>query len=252
MKNLIITILAGGSGKRMNSELPKVLHLVNGIPMIVKLITEIINLNPYKIIIVVGKTKNIIISTIEKYFNVNNLNIIFAEQLIPLGTGNAVLSTLDILEDNFINLIVNGDNPMLTVETINSAIKNFIINNSQLQITSIYANNPTGNGRIILYENEFHKIIEEKDCTDEQKKINLVNCGIYVANTNILKKYIPQINNNNAQNEYYLTDIVEICKNTNAIKITLFIIDKNKELEIININTREQLDHLNNTLSIKN
>jgi bifunctional N-acetylglucosamine-1-phosphate-uridyltransferase/glucosamine-1-phosphate-acetyltransferase GlmU-like protein len=249
-KNFIITILAGGLGKRMQSTLPKVLHLVNGVPMIVKILKELVNmdLQVSKFILVVGQFKDIIYNTIIQHINIKNIVIEFAIQEIPLGTGHAVLCTLDLLEDNAINLIVNGDNPMLSSSTIKEAFDNFILNKSDLQILAINSDDPTGCGRIILNNNIFEKIIEEKDCNVEQKNIKLINCGIYLVSTNILKKYIPKIKNNNTQKEYYLTDIVEICKEDEGNKIDLYTIEKNKELEIININTKEQLDILNNIL----
>lgn len=244
--NTTIIILAGGLGKRMQSELPKVLHLVNNIPMIVKLLKEIQQLNPYKIIIVVGKFKDIINKTIKQYFD--DINITYAIQDTPLGTGHAVLCTLNLLDDNTTTLIMNGDNPMITSSTMKSALDNFINNKNDLQITTIRANNPTGSGRIIINNGTFEKIVEEKDCSDEQKQLKLINCGIYVASSNILKKSIPKIENNNSQKEYYLTDIVEICKKSKKVSIGLYEIDSDKELEVININTKEQLDNLNNRL----
>lgn len=248
-EKLYLTILAGGLGKRMQSALPKVLHLVNGLPMIVRLLNEAKELNPHKIIIVVGQFKNVIEGTINKYIDLSKLSIEYAIQDVPLGTGHAVLCTLNLLDNDGINLIVNGDNPLLTSKTMRDALHNFINNNNKLQITAIEANNPTGSGRIILHNNTFEKIIEEKDCTEEQRKIKLINCGIYLASTNILKKYIPEIKNNNVPKEYYLTDIVEVCQNDNLNGIGLFVIDKDKELEIINVNTKEQLDNLNNVLT---
>jgi len=247
-KKLYLTILAGGLGKRMQSTLPKVLHLVNGLPMIVRLLNETKELKPYKIIIVVGQFKNVIDETIKKYIDVSKLSIEYAMQDVPLGTGHAVLCTLNLLDNDAVNLIVNGDNPLLTANTMKDALHNFINNNNTLQITAIEANNPIGSGRIILNNNIFQKIVEEKDCNGEQRKIKLINCGIYLASTNTLKKYIPKIENNNIPKEYYLTDIVEVCQKDNLDGIGLFVIDKEKELEIINVNTKEQLDNLNNVL----
>jgi bifunctional N-acetylglucosamine-1-phosphate-uridyltransferase/glucosamine-1-phosphate-acetyltransferase GlmU-like protein len=240
--------MAGGLGKRMESTTPKVLHLVDGTPMIVKIIQELFKLQTKidKLILVVGKFKDIIHETIIKYININKYNIHYAMQEEPKGTGHAILCTLDLLDDDAINLIVNGDNPMLTNTTIQNTLNNFLSSNIDLQILSINSKNPDGCGRIIMNKNIFEKIVEEKDCTEEQRQIKLINCGIYIATTTLLKKYIPQINNNNAQKEYYLTDIVHICKDNN--KIGLDIIDSSKELEIININTKEQLTSLNKIL----
>jgi len=247
MANLIVTILAGGQGKRMNSPLPKVLHPVNNIPMIIRILGEVNKLNPSKIIIVVGIFKDMIKNTIEQYFNLNEITIEYAFQEKPLGTGHAILSTLYLLNDNDVNLIVNGDNPLIKYETLFSIIYKFNMQDNRLQITAINSQNPTDSGRIIIENNQFQKIVEEKDCTLEQKKINLINCGIYIAYGNVLKKYIPLIKNNNAPQEYYLTDLVEVYKNDNY-NVSLYILDVNKKIEIININTKTQLDKLNTLL----
>ena len=242
---LNIIILAGGIGKRMqNTELPKVLHIVDGLPMIVRLLYAVQNINHRKIIVIVGRFKDIIETTNNKYIDID---IEYVIQPLPLGTGHAILCALTALDDNTINLIINGDNPMISCQTLRSVLYNFKNNDSPLQITAINTTNPCGSGRIISNNNTFRKIIEEKDCDDTQRTITLVNCGIYVASIAILKTYIPQIENDNLQNEYYLTDIVEIAK-SNSINVGLLIIDSNKSLEVININTSEQLDNLNKLL----
>jgi len=249
MTKLIVTILAGGLGKRMESPLPKVLHKVDGIPMIIRLLEEVEKLNPLKIYVVVGQYRDIIEQTINQYI-LNDLQINYIIQQIPMGTGHAVFCTLDQLEENSINLILNGDNPMLTKELLQELIFNFVVNQMAIQITAIKLNDPTGFGRIILNNNNFEKIVEEKDCNDLQKQIQLINCGIYIVKSELLKKYIPQIRNNNAQYEYYLTDIVEVCKK-NEVSIGLYILDSSQELYITGVNTKEQLDNLNKILSSK-
>lgn len=255
---LTVTILAGGLGKRMQSQLPKVLHKVNGISMIYRILYELYklkdNVNITRILIVVGKYKNIIKETIEeeiKFWKTSSLlNIIdYVMQDDPLGTGHAVLCTLQHLENEGFNLILNGDTPMLKSETLVEITNYFINNNKKIQITAIESTNPSGCGRIIIKNDMFENIIEEKDCNELEKKINLINCGIYLANNETLKKYIPLISNHNSQKEYYLTDIVDIYRKHTHEPIGLFILEKNKELEIININTKEQLECLNNSIN---
>lgn len=246
MVKLIVTLLAGGLGKRMQSPLPKVLHKVGGIPMIVRLLEEVEKLNPYKIFVVAGQYKDIIEKTINQYI-LNDLQVNYIIQQKPLGTGHAVFCTLSELEDHTVNLILNGDNPMLTTELLENLIDNFIIEKRDIQIAAIELGDPTGFGRIIMNKNNFEKIVEEKDCDDAQKQIQLINCGIYIATSELLKEYIPLIQNNNAQHEYYLTDIVEICQ-INKIVIGLHILDSSQELYVTGINTKEQLDALNNQL----
>lgn len=239
--SLFITILAGGIGKRMESNIPKVLHKVNNESMIIRIIKESLILNPDKILIVVGKFYLDIKKEIEN--NIESDKIIYIMQKNPLGTGHAILCTLPHLNKEN-NIILNGDVPLIKAETIKEIYEYFLIKKSKLLITSINLNNPYGNGRIILNENNiFKEIIEEKDCNDEDKKITLVNCGIYIANSEILIENIPKINNINSQKEYYITDLVKIYSSLNTID--LFILDKNKEKEVFNVNTKNQLYQIN-------
>ena len=181
----------------------------------------------------------------------SNYPIEYALQETPLGTGNAVLSTLDLLNNTDINLIVNGDNPLLKYNTLKNILDTFQNQNKQskLQVTAIDSKNPFGCGRIIISNNKFDKIVEEKDCNIEEKKITIVNCGIYLAYGDVLKKYIPQIKNNNVQKEYYLTDLIEIYNNSGNC-VSLHILDSSKDLEMVNINTKDQLIALNDIIKL--
>jgi bifunctional N-acetylglucosamine-1-phosphate-uridyltransferase/glucosamine-1-phosphate-acetyltransferase GlmU-like protein len=247
----IITILAAGMGKRMNSDIPKVLHLVDGVPMIVRILGELkkLKIPIFRTVIVVGNFGNVIQKTILEYMDNDELNLEYAIQEKALGTGDAVLCSLPLIDDDAVNLIVNGDNPMLKAETVTGAFDNFMRSGYELQILAIEAMNPGGCGRIINEEGKFMKIVEERDCSDLEKGIRLINCGIYLALGELLKMYIPKIKNNNSQGEYYLTDIVELA-NGGGCNIGLYVIDSNKELEVVNINTQEQLTILNNILRV--
>ena len=263
MNYLCITILAGGLGKRMNSTLPKVLHKVNNKPMIVYIIETSLKLNPKKIMIVVGCYKDIIKETIDNYIQSDIIEYVLQET--PSGTGDAVKSTLSSLlksNENVNNIILNGDVPMLKYETIRDIYQFYLDSKSELLITTIKLKNPFGFGRICFKQNrqmdviniphmvnEFEKfqvdkIIEEKDCSPEEKLIDVVNCGIYITNKKTLLECIPQIKNNNAQKEYYITDIVHLCK---GMKIG-YILPENKFNEIYNINTADQLNYVNTTI----
>jgi len=247
---LVVTILAGGKGKRMKSELPKVLHCVDGVPMLVRIVKQVLILNTSKIVIVVGEFEPQIRECLVNWFGQLGNEITYARQQESKGTGDAVSSTLDHIDPSNINVILNGDNPLLTHTTIQYLIDQFNNCKSDLQITAIKSSNPYGCGRIIVSEQgDFQKIVEEKDCSETEKSINTVNCGIYIARGNILKSYIPNIKNNNASGEYYLTDIVEITKNADK-HVTLCVLDESKEREIFNINTAEELDRINKLLYV--
>src|SRR5690606_23889416 len=136
-------------------------------------------------------------------------NVQFVIQKEQLGTGDAVKAVIPFFTDadpDATNIVLNGDAPLLTSDTINGIYRNFIENKYKLQITCISSDCPSGNGRIVTDEaGAFCRIVEEKDCTDAQRAITLVNCGIYVATVKTLVTYIPLIKNDNAQQEYYLT-----------------------------------------------
>lgn len=257
MNNFAVTVLAGGQGKRMQSTLPKVLHLIKGVPMIVRIVEQVAKLNPYKIVIVVGKFKQQIEDVINTHLSKIANIIEYVVQEVPNGTGDAVKSTLHSLNvkqltDGF-NVILNGDTPCISYEMLNTLVNSFIENRSksQLQITAIKLEDPTGCGRIIKDETGvFQKIVEEKDCTDEQLQIKLVNVGVYIATVTVITEYIPLIQNNNAQKEYYLTDIVELYKKDETKEryntVGLYELPESSVDEIVNVNTKEQLDILNN------
>lgn len=244
MDQFYVTILAGGLGKRMGENFPKVLRLVKNIPMIVGIINQILELFPIKIFIVVSPLfANIIKSTVEKY--IINDRIVYVEQPNALGTADAVKCVLPFLDLDVANIILNGDVPFIKKSTIQKIYQYYMLHKSSILITAINLSNPTGNGRVLLNINASpYRIVEEKDCDDIQKNINLVNCGIYIIKSTILKNYIPLIDDNNAQKEYYITDIIQKTV-TDRHVCGLFILDKDQEYEIYNINTQQQLQIAN-------
>ena len=250
MNKIIVAIMAGGLGKRMESNIPKVLHKLNNIPLIIYVINTALQLNPEKILIIVGKYKIEIEEEIKKYINKNIIekSIEYIIQNEPLGSGHAVRCCSDYFKNNIDSniLILSGDVPLISKDTL---IK-FINSDNKISLLINEINNSYGYGRIILKNNVFDKIVEEKDANNEEKLINIVNSGIYYIKSDLLVKYLPLINNNNNQNEYYLTDILEIIKNRENINIKLFLLEKNKNYEILGVNTKEQLIFLENTLRL--
>jgi len=240
-KELIVIIMAGGLGKRMNSDIPKVLHKVGDIPMLVRVVKQAEQLKPQKIFIVVGKYKEIIENTISDYIQLDNIEFIMQEE--ALGTAHAIMCCYDELlkyknENTNTNvLILSGDVPLIRSKTMIELLSN--MNKVKLMVTNL--NDPTGYGRIIENDDIFNKIVEEKDCNEMEKLINKVNCGIYAFDISILCEYLPHITNENLQNEFYLTDIIEIIKKNTQINIDLYIIPQNKQNEIMGVNNLEQL-----------
>lgn len=231
-------ILAAGNGKRMQSDLPKVLHTVDGIPMINRIISEIKKVkygNNNKIVIVVNPNN---IDKIKEV--VNDDTILWAIQNNPMGTGDAIRACLEYLNDEEDSIIINGDCPMMSKMVLEMVIENATNVIPDIQVTAIRSSNPTGCGRIIGI---CDRIVEEKDCTPEELKINMVNCGLYYVKNQILKEYIPQLKNNNNQSEYYLTDTIEMVKKDKK-NVGLCLLSSLFEMEVSNINTKAQLDEL--------
>jgi UDP-N-acetylglucosamine diphosphorylase/glucosamine-1-phosphate N-acetyltransferase len=237
--NLVITILAAGDGKRMNSDLPKVLHLFNDKPMLVRIIETALSLNPEKIFIITGKHHKLIRETLDKYIDINKLW--FVNQTEPMGTGHAIKICLPLYDYNSQVLLLNGDMPLINKDIL----EKFIHSSSYANILVAKFEQATGYGRIIYNEkNELNEIVEEKDCTDEQRKVTIINSGIYLIHSKLLKDFIPLIENNNAQAEYYLTDIVKIIRKNTDIPIGTYLIDEHENKYISGVNTAAELANL--------
>lgn len=238
MDFLTVTILAAGKGKRMQSNLPKVLHMFKGKPMLVRIIETVRQLEPQKIIIVTGKYHNIIQSYLLKYMRIGDIT--FVQQSEPKGTGHAIFCCLPEYKDNEKVLIVNGDMPLMNTETL----RKIVDSDSDVAVLTASFENPTGYGRAIINKRgDLLEIIEEKDCSDSEKLITLINTGIYCIHSLYLNEFIPKIGNENTQQEYYLTDIIKLLKNR-FIQIKTIQLSENENLYVSGVNTKEELTEL--------
>ena len=237
-----VIILAGGMGKRMKSNLPKVLVNFKNKPMIIHIIEQANTLNPTKIIIVIGShSKNLVINiiknTLPKIFN----KISFVEQKVANGTGDAIKYTIPELIDNFPTLILNGDVPNISANTLSSC---FNLNAKNTQILAFTPENNFGYGRIIQENNILKYIREEKDCNDEERKIIQCNTGIYCISFDLLKKYLDKLDNKNKSCEFYLTDIFSLILKYIPNSVNIVTLKKENNNEVYGINTQEQLKFL--------
>jgi UDP-N-acetylglucosamine diphosphorylase/glucosamine-1-phosphate N-acetyltransferase len=230
----------------MESETPKVLHHVLEKPMLVHVLEKAQTLSPDKIFLIVGKYKDMIQSTLEKYIELNNVEFVIQEN--AQGTGHAIQCTRDHLlkyPDHKI-IILSGDVPLLRASTMQMLAQK----DAMASVLVSFMENPTGYGRIILdAKGRFIKIVEEKDCLEEERAIGLVNSGVYCFLSSILCKYLPLLNNQNAQNEYYLTDILELIKLGESVIVDTCLLDVEQNIQLTGINTRVQLNDLNTYLS---
>lgn len=245
-KNKYAVVLAAGKGTRMNSELPKVLMEVHNKPMIFYVLDNLKPILFKEIIIVVGYKKEIVIEKVEEYRKAQNypIPIKFVEQKEQLGTGHAFATTEPLLKNQKGNVLVTaGDMPFISTD---SFLNLFLVIEQEKSIGSIltsYLENPTGYGRIIRDQNNYlEKIVEEKDATEEIKKIKEVNTGCYVFQLPEIFLKLKEIKNNNKQGEYYLPDIIEIYKKENK-NFSCFILKDSREA--MGANTKEELEKLN-------
>lgn len=233
----ISIILAAGEGTRMKSKLSKVLHKVCGKPILEYVIKASRGAGTEKNVVVVGHGGDMV----KEYFKDDP--IVFKDQPIgedvPYGTGFALMQAVDHIEDNSTVIILYGDTPLITELTINKLINYHKENEFQATVLTAILDNPTGYGRIIREDaGDILKIVEEKDALDEEKKVKEINSGIYCFNGKLLKDALSKIDNNNAQNEYYATDVIGILKKE-GYRVGAYVIEDS--IEIHGVNSRIQL-----------
>ncbi|MFA6571026.1 MAG: sugar phosphate nucleotidyltransferase [Bacteroidota bacterium] len=231
--SIAIVILSAGKGKRMlNPTMAKVMSLLGGKPLIGHVLEQVKPLAPEKILVIVGHQKDNVIDYVS---SLNFSNLSFVEQMEQLGTGHAVAQTEQELSEyeNDV-LILSGDVPLLSSATILKFIESHYENDSDLSVLTTETENPTGYGRIVRDSaGVFKKIVEEKDATDNEKLVKEINSGVYLVRSQLLFSALKNVKNNNASGEYYLTDIIEILKNTGAI-VNAFLLAEFEELQGIN------------------
>lgn len=228
-------ILAAGKGTRMKSNTPKVLHKIFEKPLLGYVLDNVKNIVNESFVIV-GHHAEEVTEYVEK--NYNSAKTVL--QSPQLGTGHAVSMVCPSLE-NFKGqvIILCGDTPLITEKTLQEFIDFHNQNNSDLTVMSTIFENPTNYGRIIRdTDNSLKCIVEEKDATPDQKAVKEVNAGIYCLNWEKIKPAFSQLTSNNAQGEYYLTDIIEWGKK-NKLNVNAYIMQNNEE--IYGINSRSNL-----------
>ena len=228
----ISIILAAGEGTRMKSKVPKVLHKVCGKPILEYVIDASKNANVEKSYIIVGHGGEKVKEEFKDH------DITFKTQPIgedhPYGTGYAVMQAIDYIEDNSNVIILYGDTPLITDKTIEKLMGYHKENKYNGTVLTAFLDDPAGYGRIVR-DGKGHilKIVEDKDATEEEKKLKEINSGIYCFNGKDLKYALDKIDNNNAQGEYYITDVITILKEEGS-KVGAYIIDDPREIHGVN------------------
>ncbi len=223
--------MAGGSGTRMNSQLPKQLLKVGNLPMMVHLLNHASALMYDVVLVVSNKNKDIIINTLLEggYIKNNgmgyicgNINVTLCIQPVANGTGGAIMATKDFFANkspDSLVVVLSADVPLITKKTIVNMFDHLTKNDVSGCILGRCTNQNFGYGRIVTdSKNMFVRIVEEKDCTDTEKMITLINTGTYGFKLGPLMGSLSKLNPNNSQNEYYLTDCPRIIKENYQIK----------------------------------
>ncbi|UZJ41075.1 sugar phosphate nucleotidyltransferase [Prosthecochloris sp. SCSIO W1101] len=233
--SLAIIIMAAGKGTRMKSDLAKVLHRVNGRPVIEYVLEKSTALVPDKIVLIVGHQADKVKEATA------NFPVEWALQEPQLGTGHAVIQAEEHLH-SFPGdiLILSGDAPLVSISTLKDFIDNHRTENAAATVLTAHLENPSGYGRIIRHKdsNTVSRIVEHKDATPEELLVKEINSGVYVFKADVLFRSLHQITNDNAQQEYYLTDVFSVCFG-NGEKVCALQTENADEIK--GINTVEQL-----------
>ncbi|NLC23940.1 MAG: bifunctional UDP-N-acetylglucosamine diphosphorylase/glucosamine-1-phosphate N-acetyltransferase GlmU [Oxalobacter sp.] len=228
-----VVILAAGMGKRMHSSLPKVLHQLAGKPLLGHVIDTARLLSPLSINVVYGHGGDAVI----KAFPASDLN--FALQEPQLGTGHAVMQALPHLDESQPTLILYGDVPLITATTLRKLVAE--AGADRFAILTVDLPDPTGLGRIVRENGAITRIVEQKDANEAELKISEINAGIMIVPTGKLKAWLAALSNDNAQKEYYLTDIVAAAV---AEGVPVMSAQPDHVWEILGINNKKQLAEL--------
>ena len=225
-------LLAAGPGKRIKSNLPKVLHKVCGKEMVNHVIDTLRKAEIEDINVIIGKGAELVEA------NTSSRNVSYSKQLEQLGTGHAVKCAIDFLKGKKGTVAVFcGDAPLIKEETVKQLFEVHEKSNNSATILTAILDDATGYGRIIRDGEQVLKIVEHKDCNEEELKVNEMNAGVYCFETEKLLECLEMLSNDNSQGEYYLTDVIGILKDRNQ-KVGAVVTDYE---ETIGVNSRVQL-----------
>lgn len=232
--NLEVVILAAGKGTRMCSAKPKVLHQLAGQPLLGHVINTAKALSPKKIHVVCGHQAK----ALQEAFSNESINWVYQEE--QLGTGHALLQCLDAFSPENAVIVLSGDVPLLTVNTLEKLAS--LASKNPLSLLTAVLDNPTGLGRVLRNDKALIMAIrEDKDCSEKERAIAEIYSGIMIASVTLLQKYLPQLSSKNAQKEYYLTEIIEMAVKD---KVSIGSIKAKNPVEVEGVNTLIQLEDL--------
>ncbi|MDY4078217.1 MAG: bifunctional UDP-N-acetylglucosamine diphosphorylase/glucosamine-1-phosphate N-acetyltransferase GlmU [Clostridium sp.] len=225
-------ILAAGQGTRIKSNIPKVLHKVCGKEMVNHVIDNMREAEIEDVNVIIGNGSELVKESTK------DRNVSYSLQEEQLGTGHAVKCAKEFLQGkDGVVAVFTGDAPLTRVETIKKLVDEHIKKGNKATLLSAYVDDPTGYGRIIRDGEEVLKIVEHKDCNEEELKVNEMNAGMYCFDIKSLLSSLEELNNNNVQGEYYLTDVIGILKSKGE-KVGALLTDYE---DTLGVNSRAQL-----------
>ncbi|MCC6657453.1 MAG: bifunctional UDP-N-acetylglucosamine diphosphorylase/glucosamine-1-phosphate N-acetyltransferase GlmU [Rhodocyclaceae bacterium] len=228
-----LVILAAGLGKRMRSDLPKVLHRLGGRPLLAHVLDTARELKAGKICVVYGHGGEAVREALDAP------DLVWVKQEPQLGTGHAVLQTLTFLDDGVPTLVLYGDVPLIGAATLSRLAE---VAGTGLAVLTEFLDDPTGYGRIVRDEDgSIRAIVEERDAAEDERAIDEINTGFIAAPTVALKRWLPALGNDNAQGEYYLTDIVRLAIGEGLPVATT---QPDTGWEVLGVNSKVQLAEL--------
>ena len=229
-----IVILAAGMGKRMNSALPKVLHPLAGRPLLAHVIDTARTLQPTRLVVVVGHGAEKVQAAVAAP------DVQFAVQAQQLGTGHAVQQALPFVDPSVPTLVLYGDVPLTRASTLKRLVD--AAQNGRYGVLTVTLDDPTGYGRIVRDSSgAVQKIVEQKDASADERKIAEINTGIITTPTQQLETWLASLKNDNAQGEFYLTDVVERALESGVEIVTA---QPDEEWETLGVNSKQQLAEL--------
>lgn len=238
IENVAVIILAAGLGTRMKSSKAKVLHKLLNQPMVLYVVETAMQVAGQNVILVVGNQAEKVQAVVAK-----KADLMYALQEEQLGTGHAVLCALPHIPSHIKEVVILcGDVPLIRATTVIDLVNEHLSQDRDVSLLAVDIENPHGYGRILFDQNrQFCGIVEESEATDDQKRITLINSGIYCIKKDFLNVALPNISSDNAQGEIYLTDIIEMGYSQNrrvGVKIG------NDPLEVFGINTIQELERV--------
>lgn len=248
MEDIYCIILAAGLGKRLGGEIPKALVRTRQASLIGHVLEGVKDLNPKKTVVVVGHGRELVEQHLQESPYHSKLNITFAYQETQQGTGDAVRAALPELEGHTGTVVITyADHPLFRAETLRHFIEYHQHKNSTLSMISFQSAPPNSYGKIVRDANgNILRITENKDCNPEERLVSEVNSGVYAVDSSFLKPAIDSLTNENAQNEYYLTDIVQKATSEGQSVAAFSLGDPT---EAAGVNTNTDLSYVNSILA---